>query len=73
MLGRTGTRSGDVVIACYVSTQCLGLDVQQATAGSTKGSGSATYSIPTLTLCSLQGIGSGQSQLIAVTCIAEHA
>jgi len=25
------------------------------------------------TLCSLQGIGSGQRQLIAVTCIAEHA
>jgi len=26
-----------------------------------------------LTLCSLLGIGSGQRQLIAVTCIAEHA
>jgi len=25
------------------------------------------------TLCSFQGIGSGQRQLIAVTCIAEHA
>jgi len=26
-----------------------------------------------LTLCTLLGIGSGQRQLIAVTCIAEHA
>jgi len=25
------------------------------------------------TLCSLLGIGGGQRQLIAVTCIAEHA
>jgi len=29
------------------------------------------YQLPTL--CSLVGIGSGQRQLIAVTCIAEHA
>jgi len=35
----------------------------------------AQLSVPyhLLALCSLQGIGCGQRQLIAVTCIAEHA
>jgi len=33
----------------------------------------ALYHIPTTYTMPLQGIGSGQRQLIAVTCIAEHA
>jgi len=33
----------------------------------------ANHTVPTPTLCSFQGIDSGHRQLIAVTCIAEHA
>jgi len=43
--------------------------VQQATGSVAKAS--VVYRVPTL--CYLQGIDSGQRQLIAVTCIAEHA